>query len=77
MTDFNNLCPIEAVFREYSFKPFDRVIDVGGGLGSFAAACMQVAPHISGHLFDLPNVINQAQKVGGVELSSSLCGIAQ
>lgn len=63
MTDFNHLCPIEAVFQEYSFRQFSRFIDIGGGLGAFAAACLQVVPSIKGHLFDLPNVIKQAQQV--------------
>lgn len=71
MTDFNHLCPIEAVFREYSFKPFSRVIDVGGGLGAFTAACMQVVPDIKGHLFDLPHVIKQAQQVRAAEVPTT------
>lgn len=65
MTDFNNLCPIESVFREYSFKQFTRMVDVGGGLGSFTAAAMEQTPGLKGHLFDLPNVIKQAKEVRG------------
>jgi len=67
MTNFNNLCPIEAVFLEYDFKPFSRMVDVGGGLGAFTAAALTAAPQLQGHLFDLPNVIQQAQEV------STLC----
>jgi hypothetical protein len=63
MTDFNNLCPIESVFREYDFSAFSRMVDVGGGLGAFTAAALQHAPQLQGHLFDLPNVIKEAQQV--------------
>lgn len=63
MTNFNNLCPIEAVFLEYDFRPFSRFVDVGGGLGAFAAAALAAAPQLKGHLFDLPNVVKQAQQV--------------
>lgn len=63
MTNFNNLCPIEAVFLEYDFQPFARMVDVGGGLGAFAAAALASAPALRGHLFDLPNVVQQAQEV--------------
>jgi hypothetical protein len=63
MTNFNNLCPIEAVFLEYNFKQFTRMIDVGGGLGAFTAAALTAAPDLKGHLFDLPNVVKQAQEV--------------
>lgn len=64
MANFNNLCPIEAVFLEYDFKPFTRMVDVGGGLGAFAAAALAAAPQLKAHLFDQPNVMKQAQEVG-------------
>jgi hypothetical protein len=63
MTDFNNLCPIESVFREYDFSCFSRIVDVGGGLGAFTAAALQHAPSLQGHLFDLPHVIKEAKQV--------------
>jgi hypothetical protein len=72
MTNFNNLCPIEAVFLEYSFSKFNRIVDIGGGLGSFAAAAMQVTPTLQGHLFDLPNVITEAKQVGRDVLCEAL-----
>jgi hypothetical protein len=68
MTNFNNLCPIEAVFLEYNFKPFSRMVDVGGGLGAFSAAALATAPQLKGHLFDLPNVVKQAQEVRMTDL---------
>jgi hypothetical protein len=64
MTDFNNLCPIESVFREYDFNRFSRMVDVGGGLGALTAAALQHAPQLQGHLFDLPHVIKEAKQVG-------------
>jgi hypothetical protein len=63
MTNFNNMCPVEAVFLEYKFDSFDRLVDVGGGLGAFTAAALTRAPELKGHLFDLPNVVKQAQEV--------------
>eukprot|EP00775_Hariotina_reticulata_P006657 gene6657-6882_t len=72
MTNFNNLCPIEAVFLEYSFSKFSRLVDVGGGLGSFVAAAMQTTPGLHGHLFDLPNVITEAKQVWGSKRSDLL-----
>jgi hypothetical protein len=63
MTNFNNLCPVEAVFQEVSFRRYSRLVDVGGGLGAFSAAALAAAPHLKGHLFDLPNVIAQAKQV--------------
>lgn len=63
MTDFNNLCPIESVFSAYDFGQFSRIVDVGGGLGAFAAAALAQCPQLKGQLFDLPHVIKEAKQV--------------
>ena len=68
MTNFNNMCPIEAVFMEYDFRRFTRMVDVGGGLGAFAAAALAAAPKLEAHLFDQPNVMQQAQQVRSASL---------
>lgn len=65
MTNFNTLCPIEAVFLEYPFSRYARLVDVGGGLGAFLAAALERTPAMTGVLFDLPNVIKQAQQASG------------
>jgi hypothetical protein len=65
MTNFNTMTPIEAVFREYSFAPFTRLTDVGGGLGSLTAAVLGTQPHLTATLFDLPKVVEQSKQVRG------------
>lgn len=62
MTDFNNLCPIESVFSAYDFGQFSRIVDVGGGLGAFAAAALAQCPQLKGQLFDLAHVIKEAKQ---------------
>lgn len=44
----------EPVARAYDFSPFEHVIDVGGGEGSFLEAVLAAHPHLRGTLFDLP-----------------------
>ncbi len=64
MEDFNQLCPMVALFAEYApFTSSEAIVDVGGGLGAFSAACLEAAPHTQATLFDLPDVVKQAQRV--------------
>ncbi len=42
-----------SIAAAYDFSPFRRVIDLGGGRGSFLAAILRRNPHLSGILFDL------------------------
>ena len=56
----------EAVAEAYDFRPFTRVVDVGGGHGQLLSAILAHSPHLSGVLFDLPLGIAAAQQgVGG------------
>ncbi|MET2825789.1 methyltransferase [Mesorhizobium shangrilense] len=56
----------DAVAEAYDFKPFARVVDVGGGHGQLLSAILKRNPHLSGVLFDLPAGITSAQAgVGG------------
>jgi hypothetical protein len=45
----------EAMAEAYDFRPFTRIIDVGGGHGQLLSAILTRNPHLSGVLFDLPS----------------------
>jgi len=49
-----------AVVEAYDFKPFRRVVDVGGGHGGFLAAVLDASPEAAGVLFDSPQVVEGA-----------------
>ena len=51
-----------AVLQGYDFSEVDRVVDVGGGNGSFISAILQANPRMTGILFDLPHVAEGARK---------------
>ena len=56
----------EAVAETFDFRPFSRVVDVGGGHGQLLSAILARNPHLSGVLFDLPSGIAAARAgVGG------------
>jgi hypothetical protein len=56
----------EAVAEGYDFRPFKRVVDLGGGHGQLLAEILVRNPHLSGVLFDLPSGVAAAQRgVGG------------
>ena len=56
----------EAVADAFDFRPFSRVVDVGGGHGQLLAAILARNPHLSGVLFDLAAGIAAAKAdVGG------------
>jgi demethylspheroidene O-methyltransferase len=49
------------ILDAYNFKPHLKLLDVGGGTGAFAEAVTTQHPHIEGHVFDLPSVVNLGQ----------------
>lgn len=51
-----------AVCEAYDFTGFARIIDVGGGVGLFAAMIHDSAPQSEVVLFDLPHVIEEAKR---------------
>jgi len=51
-----------AVLASYSFSTFDKIVDVGGGDGSFIVAILQANPKLKGVLFDLPHVTEKAKQ---------------
>lgn len=46
-----------AVAEAYHFGRYRRIVDVGGGQGTFPIAIRQRYPNVSGVLFDLPDVV--------------------
>ena len=58
------------MLTSYSFSTFDKIVDVGGGDGSFIVAILQANPKLKGVLFDLPHVTEKAKQriaTAGVE----------
>ena len=51
-----------AVLRDVNWGRFATVVDAGGSNGSFLDMALQKHPSMEGVLFDLPNVIDQAQE---------------
>jgi len=45
------------IARAYDFAGVKTIVDLGGGQGGFIAEVLEANPHLSGVLFDLPNVV--------------------
>ena len=54
---------IVGVPKVYDFSRFSTIGDIGGGRGHLLKAVLDGAPHASGVLFDLPNVIETAKDI--------------
>ncbi len=52
-----------AVVSAYDFSAAKTVVDVGGGTGALVGAVLEANPEVSGVVFDLPVVIDQAPEV--------------
>ncbi|MGC7098192.1 methyltransferase [Amycolatopsis lurida] len=50
-----------AVARAYDLSWAGRVVDVGGGIGTLLLAVLERNPHLTGVLFDRPDVIGHAE----------------
>lgn len=50
----------QTLVTSYDFTPFTRVVDVGGSHGTLLCAVLAAAPHTTGVLFDLPEVVERA-----------------
>ncbi len=57
-----------AIVTSYDFWKFRTIVDVGGGEGSLLAAVLRANPAAHGILFDLPGVIEAAQRGIAVDL---------
>ena len=51
---------VGAVVASYDFSPFRIIADIGGGRGHLLRAILDAAPNARGVLFDLPQVVAQA-----------------
>jgi O-methyltransferase domain/Dimerisation domain len=51
-----------AVLATYSFSSIEKIVDIGGGVGSLISAILQVNPNINGVLFDMPHVAEKAKR---------------
>lgn len=49
------------ILDRFDFSPHRRMLDIGGGSGTFAAAVSTAAPHLDVAIFDLPDVIAAAR----------------
>ncbi|BAZ23677.1 O-methyltransferase family 2 [Kalymmatonema gypsitolerans NIES-4073] len=58
---------------EYDFSSIRKLVDVGGGRGSFIASILKANPTIEGILFDQPSVIEGAKSVLEAEGVSKRC----
>ncbi|HEU5103416.1 MAG TPA: methyltransferase, partial [Roseiflexaceae bacterium] len=59
---------VAGVLAAYDFSGFDRIGDIGGGLGHLLRAVLASTPTAKGVLFDLPHVIEQAAKMASERL---------
>ena len=50
-----------AVAEAYDFAGINRIVDVGGGLGTMLVTLLGRHPHLTGVLFDAPTVVDQAK----------------
>lgn len=55
----------EVVAEAYDFRPFTRVVDLGGGHGQLLSEILKRNPHLSGVLFDLPSGVAAARQGAG------------
>jgi SAM-dependent methyltransferase len=54
-----------AVAETFDFRPFERIVDVGGGHGQLLSEILMRSPRLSGVLFDLPAGIEMARARAG------------
>jgi demethylspheroidene O-methyltransferase len=52
----------QQILDAYDFSGHKRMLDIGGGSGAFTAAIAAAAPKLQFGIFDLPDVIIEAQK---------------
>jgi SAM-dependent methyltransferase len=62
-----------AVLAAYDFSDLRKIVDVGCGVGTFTTAILGAHPHLTGTLFDIPPVIEQARQVVGASGLAGRC----
>ena len=58
---------VPLILEAYDFSRHNRVVDVGGGRGILLGSILRANPEVNGVLFDLPEVISQAEALDGLE----------
>ncbi len=61
------------VASHYDFRPFRKIVDIGGGHGLLLATILKKNPHLSGVVFDLPHVVSGAESYLKQEAVSERC----
>jgi SAM-dependent methyltransferase len=51
-----------AVVADYDFSRFSKIVDIGGGTGTLILSILKANPQMSGILFELPHVVEDARK---------------
>jgi hypothetical protein len=51
----------QAISTKYDFSNYDKLIDVGGGIGGMISAILEKNPNLKGAIYDQPSVIEQAK----------------
>lgn len=59
----NSAFTSEAFLNTYDFSGFTKVVDVGGGEGLLLASLLQRNPHLSGILYEIPDLAGAAAKL--------------
>ncbi len=68
---------VDEILATYPFDQHQRVLDVGGGQGTFVSRLARHAPHLSLQLFDLPQVVELAEasfRQQGLAGRATVCG---
>ena len=52
---------LPSVLRDYAWSPYQRVLDIGGSLGTVLSALLRAHPHMTGVLCDLPDITESAR----------------
>lgn len=55
----------EELLSQFDFASIQTVVDVGGGRGAVLATLLRAQPHLKGILFDLPEVMSEAERFLG------------
>jgi hypothetical protein len=58
----------EQVAATYDWSPVEHVVDVGGGTGELLRILLAAHPHLRGTLFDLPQVVGDAEPAERLEV---------
>lgn len=63
----------QAVVEAFDFRPYRRIVDLGGGSGQLLAAILEVAPDAHGVVFDLPATAEEARHFMSARGLASRC----